>query len=136
MYTKFTDFSKLFLTAFLNNIVVTKIQWLMVVGMVSVSGLVNHVYPSAYEPAVVLCIPILPIGEASLNFLLIIFEEKKSKFTVRKGIESIPSFRFAGCFKKKKLGIFIFLFYGREHQTLSALISSKLGELPFMLKTD
>ena len=40
-------------------IVIVKLSWLI---SLSVSILVNSLYPCSYEPAVVLCIPLLPIG--------------------------------------------------------------------------
>ena len=53
---------------FLQLLIILFLFFTMVVRLVrctlySVSGLVNQVYPSAYEPAVVLCIPVLPIGK-------------------------------------------------------------------------
>ena len=39
--------------------VIVKLSWLI---SLSVSILVNSLYPCSYEPAVVLCIPLLPIG--------------------------------------------------------------------------
>ena len=83
---------------FLQLLIILFLFFTMVVRLVgctlySVSGLVNQVYPSAYEPAVVLCIPVLPIGKQT-SFPPHIQWENVRDFSVKKVFDLKVCFKF------------------------------------------